>query len=275
MIFDLSGKVAMVTGGGRGIGRGIAKLFASQGAKVVVATRTRSHGEVTVAEIKAAGHEAHLIVTDIAKKENCFDAVAKSVAAFGDLDILVHNAAAFPFNTVPKLTDSELQTTIDTNLMASVWLAQAAWPYLIGKRDRGGGRLIYVTSLAGLRTGMPGMAHYGASKAGVYGFALGAAAELARHGATVNVVEPGLTRGDTFQYVFPTEEVVARVTAEQPMGRIVEAEDIALACLYFALPQASAVTAQYLSVDCGKSLCDLPDDSLVESLSDNADKLTG
>jgi 3-oxoacyl-[acyl-carrier protein] reductase len=120
---------------------------------------------------------------------------------------------------------------------------------------------------------MPGMAHYGASKAGIYGWALGAAAELAQHGSTVNIVEPGVSRGDTFQYVFPTEEIVKKVTAEQPLGRVVEPEDIALACFYFALPQASGVTGQYLSIDCGKSTCELPTWSAVESLAANADKL--
>jgi 3-oxoacyl-[acyl-carrier protein] reductase len=257
MSFDLDGRVAIVTGGGRGIGQQIAKLFARHRARVVVATRTRSFGETTVKEIEAAGGCAHLISTDIGEKKNCFDVVAETVAVFGDLDIIVHNAAAAPYAPIAVLSDENLSATMNTNLMAAIWLTQAAWPHLTDKRAKGGGRLVLVTSLAGMRTGEPGMSHYGASKAGLYGFALGAAAELAPFGATANVVEPGVTRSDMFSAIFPTEASVAAVGAEHPLGRVVEGEDVAAACLYFALPQSSALTGQFLTVDCGMTTCDL------------------
>jgi 3-oxoacyl-[acyl-carrier protein] reductase len=272
MDFSLKNKVAVITGGGRGIGKGIARMFAEQGAKVVVATRTESYGRDTVDALKADGLQAHLIVADVGKKQVCFDLVAETVRVFGDLDIMVHNAAAFPFGYIEALSDEELSATINTNLMGGIWLAQAARPHLIGKRAGGGGRLIYVTSLAGMRGGTPGLAHYGASKAGVYGFAMGAAAEFAPHGVTVNVVEPGVTRGDTLKEIFPDEAVIEAMGADLPLGRIAEPEDVALACLFFALPQASAITGQYVSVDSGSSTCGKAA-AMVDALSQNADKL--
>jgi 3-oxoacyl-[acyl-carrier protein] reductase len=256
MRFDLTGKVALVTGASRGIGRGIARMFADSGAKVAVCARSEAQGQESVREIEQAGGIARLILADVSTKAACVETIAQTVAAFGDLDIVVHNAAYVPFATLDAISDEDMVRTIDTNLMAAIWLTQASRPHLIDKQAAGGGRLIFVGALAGLRTGTPALSHYGASKAGLVGFASGAAAELAPHGVTVNVVEPGITRGSTFETA--SEAQVAAIAANIPLGRIGEPEDIALACLFFALPQASAITAQYLSVDNGSSMCAKP-----------------
>lgn len=249
----LKDKVAIVTGGGRGIGRGIVELFAAEGAKIVIATRTAKYGEEIRDECRRKGQIAEVVEVDIGTRRSAFDVVARSIALFGDLDIVVHNAAVFPFSFIEDLTEEDVDWTIDVNLKATIWLTQAALPHIKSKQSSGGGRLIYISTLAGTRLGVPGYVVYGASKAGINGFAKGAAAELAQYGVTVNCVEPGSTWSATFAKNFPTPEILAEVAAGIPLGRLIQPADIAQACLFFALPENSVVTGQVISVDGGAS----------------------
>ena len=171
----LSGKVAIVTGAGQGIGEGIARVFAAEGASVVVATRTEKSGQATVDAIVKAGGDAILITVDLGSRAACEAMVADSLAAYGRIDILVHNAAVYPVHLIEDLSDADLDATVDVNLKACFWLTQAVVPTM---RAQGGGRLLFTSSVTGPRVAIPGTAHYAATKGAVNGFIRTAALEF-------------------------------------------------------------------------------------------------
>ncbi len=246
----LAGRVAIVTGSGRGIGRGIAERFAAEGARVCVATRTASAGEETVAAIHAAGGEAFLVAGDVGRMEVLEEIVGASVVRWGGLDIVVHNAAAFPFHRIVELPEDALEETLAVNLKAAFRLARLAVPYL--ERSRAG-RLLFTSSVTGPRTAIPGLGHYAASKAGLNGFIRAAGLELARKGITVNGVEPGLIRTPAL-LTLGTETELEAMRREIPLGRFGEPAEIACAMLFLASDEGSYVTGQTIIVDGGGQL---------------------
>ena len=252
MQVDLSGKVVLVTGGGRGIGRGIAMLLAANGAQVLVATRTAASGAAVVAEIAAAGGIARLAALDLSTRAVCDAAVKAAVDAFGGLDIVVHNAAIFPFTPFPQLSDEEFDAVLRSNLYSLMWLARAALPH-VGRS--GAGRVIAISSLVGNRSWLAGLDSYAASKAGVNGLARNLALEFAKHGATVNVIEPGLVIDDRDPRMDDTtrDNIVPNI----PMRRAGLPADIANAVLFFASPTSQFITGQALAVDGGHHLPDM------------------
>lgn len=252
MQVDLSGKVALVTGAGRGIGRGIATLLAANGAQVLVATRTAETGAAVVAEITAAGGAARLATLDISTRAACDAAVAAAVEAFGKLDIVVHNAAAVAFTPFPELTDDEFDVVLRTNLHALMWLARAALPH-VGRT--GAGRLIAISSLIGNHSWLAGLDAYAASKAGINGLAGNLALEFAKCGATVNVIEPGLIIDDRDPRM--DEATRDMIVPNIPLQRAGLPADIANAVLFFASPTSQFVTGQALVVDGGHRLPDM------------------
>lgn len=254
MIGDLSNKIALVTGGGRGIGAGIALEFAKAGAKVMIITRTAKYGEDTVAEIAAAGGTAALIEGDISSRENAEDAVAQTVAKWGGIDILVHNAASFLGGPVESYSEDDLETVLATNLKACFRLSAACIPHF---RKRGGGRLLFTSSVTGPRVAMPGTSYYAASKGGMNAFIRTAALELARDNITVNGVEPGYIRTAAMD-LLADEEGLAQMTKYIPVNYMGAPEDIANAMLYLASDGARYITGQTLCVDGGSTLPESP-----------------
>jgi 3-oxoacyl-[acyl-carrier protein] reductase len=246
--FALDGRVALITGAGRGIGRGIASVFAAAGARVMLANRSREVAEALAAELQRGGAGAAAVGFE-ADAEGCRAAVAATVAAFGALDIVVHNAGGCPWSSLEALTADTLEDTLRLNLKCCFWLTQAALPHL---RARGGGRILVTSSVTGPRTAMAGAVHYAAAKAGVNGFIRCAALELAREHITVNGVEPGFIAKERGRMSQP--QARARIERYIPLGTMGAPEDIAHAMLYLASDAARWVTGQTLVVDGGATL---------------------
>jgi 3-oxoacyl-[acyl-carrier protein] reductase len=251
----LTDKVAIVTGSGRGIGEAIARVFADEGAKVVVATRTESYGQETVDRIKAAGGDAMLMVAEIGDAETDKRVVDDTVAHYGTLDIMVHNAFSSRVGLIENYTEEDLEHSLSVNLKSCFRLAAAAIPHL---RKRGSGRLLFTSSVTGPRVAMPELGYYAAGKAGMNGFIRAAAIELARDKITVNGVEPGMIRTPTLEAVFGSEENIQEAAKYLPVGYVGDPEDIAYAMLYLASDEARYVTGQTIIVDGGEILPESP-----------------
>jgi 3-oxoacyl-[acyl-carrier protein] reductase len=253
-VFGLHGRVALVTGGGRGIGAAIAAVFAQAGARVLIANRTAEAGAAVAASIAAAGGVAESIGCDIGRRDEAERAVAEAARRFGALDIVVHNAAVNPWARISEITDAAIEQTLAVNLKACFWLTQAALPHW---HARGGGRLLVTSSVTGPRVAMPGAAAYAASKAGVNGFIRSAALELAPERVTVNGVEPGYIakQGGT---LLSNPERAARIARHIPMGELGRPDDIAHAMCFLASNAARYVTGQTLVVDGGSTLPESP-----------------
>lgn len=250
----LHGKIAIVTGAGQGIGRGIARLFAAEGARVMVATRTAGHGEETLRLIREAGGTAALAAADVGRKDDIERIVAATLEAWGGIDIMVHNAASFLGGPVERYSEEDLETVLAVNLKACWRLSAACIPHF---RSRGSGRLLFTSSVTGPRVAMPGTSYYAASKGGINAFIRTAAVELARDRITVNGVEPGYIRTAAME-LLADEEGMAQMARYIPMGYIGDPEDIAHAMLYLASDQARYVTGQTICVDGGSTLPESP-----------------
>ncbi|MEH6516883.1 MAG: SDR family oxidoreductase [Halioglobus sp.] len=250
MFGDLTGKVAIVTGSGQGIGEGIAKVFAQHGAKVVVATRSVGNGQETVDDIVAAGGEAMLVQCDVGLHEQVDSVVAETVAAYGRVDIGIHNAAIYPLHNIDDLTDEVIDQTLSVNMKAAVWLTQACVPHF---RKQGGGRMIFTSSVTGPRVAMPGTSHYAMSKGGMNGFIRTAALEYARENITINGVEPGYILTAAMSALGGEEELKA-MSQCIPLGKLGVPEDIAYTMLFLATDEASYLTGQTIVVDGGSTL---------------------
>lgn len=246
MAFDLSGRVALVTGGGRGIGAAICRSFAEAGAFVIIANRSVAPAEALAEDLDMAEAVAFRDLS----RPGLTALVDDAVARHGRLDILVHNAGGTDWTAIADLDEQTLAETIALNLTTFIWLAQAARPHMA---SQGWGRLLATSSVTGPKAAMPGTAHYAAAKAGLNGFIRTAALEFARDGITVNGVEPGFIDKPTGS-LFTDPEKRARIESYMPGGRLGRAEDIAAAMLYLAAPEAQFVTGQTIAVDGGALL---------------------
>ncbi|AWE90997.1 KR domain protein [Pseudomonas paraeruginosa] len=193
------------------------------------------------------GGEAELLAVDLGSRDAAERAVLATLERFGQLDILLHNAAAFAQCTLADLGDETLEQTLAVNLKSCFWLTQAALPAL---RRSLAGRVLVTSSVTGPRTAIAGLAHYAASKAGVNGFIRAAALELAGDGITVNGVEPGLIATPALGNLGDA----GRLAAHIPLGRVGQPRDIAHAMLFLASDEASYITGQTLVVDGGALL---------------------
>lgn len=247
--FDLSGRVALVTGGGRGIGAAIVQRLAEAGAFVAIANRTMEVAEELASRLNARGLLAGCIPFLALDRESLRMMLDQVVERHGRIDILVHNAGGCPWASLEKLDEAKLAEVLALNLGASVWLAQAAIPHMRANRF---GRIL-ITSSISARVAMGGGAHYSAAKAGVNAFIRGAAFELAREGITVNGVEAGFI-AKPGRGTMSAPETRARLEQFIPVGRMGDADDVACAMLYLASAQASYVTGQTIVVDGGATL---------------------
>jgi 3-oxoacyl-[acyl-carrier protein] reductase len=254
MIGNLKGKVALVTGGGQGIGEGIARCFAAAGAKVLIVTRTAKNGQAVADSITRSGAVASLLQTDVGQHAQVQAAVAHAVKTYGRLDIVVHNAAVYPVIGIEQLSDADLDTTLSVNLKAGFWLIQAALPHL---RKQGGGRFLFTSSVTGPNVAMPGTAHYAASKSGMNGLIRTAALEFARENITVNGVEPGYILTPAMQ-ALGSEAEIAEMAKCIPLGKLGAPADIANTMLFLASDEAAYITGQTIVVDGGSTLPESP-----------------
>ena len=252
MKVDLEGKVALVTGGGRGIGRVIATQLASNGAKVLIATRTEASGRDVVEELQAAGGDVRLLAVDLSNREACDTAIATAVDAFGGLDIVVHNSGIFPFTPFEALADEEFDRVLRTNLYTVMWLARAVLQQF---KERPGGRFVAISSLIGNHAWLAGLDAYAASKSGMNGLCKSLALEFAKHQATVNVIEPGLIIDDRDARMDNATRDL--IVPNIPMKRAGLPSDIANAVQFFCSPTSQFVTGQELIVDGGHHLPDM------------------
>ena len=253
MFTSIAGRIVVVTGGTRGIGRGIAGVFARNGARVLITGRdsdtARSAATELTREASTAEEpgEVSFVQADVASREDCRRVAAIAQEHFGGIDVLCANAGIFPKARVDDLTEEELDRVLDINLKGTVFSVQACLPALARS---GRGRIILISSITGPITGSPGWAHYGASKAGQLGFMRTAAIELARRGITVNSVLPGniLTEDD------PGGAAARKVAASIPMRRLGTVDEIGYAALFLATEEAAYITGQTIVVDGGQVL---------------------
>lgn len=247
--FDLTGQVALVTGGGRGIGAAIVTRFAEAGARVVIANRSADVAEELAAALSARGLDVDVAPFERLDRDGLRGLVDGVAGKHGRLDILVHNAGGCPWATLDELDQAKLDAVLALNLNAVIWLTQAAVPHM---KRAGAGRIL-VTSSVSARVAMGGGAHYSAAKAGVNAFLRGAAFELARERITVNGVEAGFI-AKPGRGVLSRPDNRRRIEHFVPVGHMGEADDIAFAMLYLASPQAKYVTGQTIVVDGGATL---------------------
>lgn len=249
MFTSIAGKSVVVTGGTRGIGKGIARVFARTGAKVLVVGRDAASGKATANELRAAGGTVDWFAADVSSWNDVQRMAAAAAERHGGIDILCANAGIFPQAKIADITGEEWDRVFDTNLKGTFFSVRACLPHL---QKKGGGRIIVTSSITGPVTGYPGWSHYGASKAGQLGFIRTAAIELARDNITINAVMPGNIRTEGLESL--GEDYAATMAASIPLKRLGSVEDIGYAALYFATPEAAYVTGQTLIIDGGQIL---------------------
>jgi 3-oxoacyl-[acyl-carrier protein] reductase len=243
-MFDLSGKVAIVTGASRGIGRAVAVLLAGRGAHVIAAARA-DHADATAAAIREAAGKAESASLDVTDRSAVEALVAGALDRHGHLDILVNNAGITRDQLLLRMKQEEWDQVITTNLTAAFMCAQAVLRPMIKQRS---GRIVSISSVVG-QTGNAGQANYAASKAGLIGFSRALAREVASRNITVNVVAPGLIDTDMTRAV--TDKVHGDWAAQIPLGRLGDTADVAAAVGFLASDEASYITGQVLAVNGG------------------------
>ena len=249
MFTSIAGRAVVVTGATRGIGKGIARVFASAGARVLIVGRDAEAAKATVAELSATGAEASHVLADVSRREDCQRIAAAAAERFGGIDVLCANAGIFPAAPLAEMTDADIDEVLGTNLRGTILSVQACLPALAAS---GRGRVILTSSITGPITGFPGWAHYGASKAGQLGFLRTAAIELAASGITINAVLPGNIVTEGLDEL--GEEYQAQMAASIPLRRLGTVEEIGYAALFLATDEAGYITGQTIVVDGGQVL---------------------
>lgn len=249
-LLDMTGQVALVTGGGRGLGRSIALGLAEFGAKVVVAGRTPEPLAETVSEIQARGGDARYIVTDVSQVEQIRRAVAFAVEEFDRLDVLVNNAAITIVKPTLEHTEEDFMRVVNTNLTSCFFGCQAAAAQFI--RQGSGGAIINVGSIGGLQGGSGVYTSYSAAKGGVLALTRALASEWAGHGIRVNCIAPGAFYTDMSKAAHDNPQVHEKYLRRIPLRRIGQAYEIAPLAVYLASRASAFVTGELFVIDGGQ-----------------------
>ena len=246
-MFDLTGKIALVTGGSRGLGRAISLAFAGQGADVAINYRGNvDAAEAVVRAVESLGRRAVAVAGDTSQGRDACEAIVKAALdAFGTIDILVNNAGITRDNLIMRMDADEWDAVIDTNLSGPFWMTRAIARPMLKARA---GRIINMSSAAG-RMGNAGQANYAAAKAGLIGLTKTTARELASRGITCNAIAPGLITTDLTSDL--PEAATEALKSLTPLGYIGAVEDVAAAAVYLASDEARYVTGQVIGVDGG------------------------
>src|ERR1700687_1815363 len=249
-MFSVEGKSVLVTGGSKGIGRGIAAVFATAGAHVAIAARSKESVDYAVADLDGLGTGKVLgVAVDVSNRDSCTAMAGAVVDAFGGLDVLCAHAGIFPDASLQTMTPEQLAEVLDVNVKGNIYSVQACLDALIAS---GCGRVILTASITGPITGLPRWAHYGASKAAQLGFRRTAAIELAPHRITVNAVLPGNILTEGLKEL--GEEYLAGMARAIPAGALGTPEDIGYAAAFLASDEAGYITGQAIAVDGGQVL---------------------
>jgi 3-oxoacyl-[acyl-carrier protein] reductase len=249
MFNSLRGRSVIVTGSGRGIGRGIARRFGAIGCRLLVVSRTFSDAERVAGEIVAEGGIAKALAADVQKSADMAAMAQAAIDAFGGIDILCANAGIFPAAKLGLMTEADFDKVVGTNLKGTFLAVSACLPAM---KARKAGRIILTSSITGPVTGYPGWSHYGASKAGQLGFMRTAAIELAPYNITVNSVLPGNIATEGLSSL--GADYIRSMESAVPLGRLGSVTDIANAALFFATDEAAYITGQSLVIDGGQVL---------------------
>jgi NAD(P)-dependent dehydrogenase (short-subunit alcohol dehydrogenase family) len=249
-LFDMSGKVAVITGSTRGIGRAIAERMAEHGAKVVISSRKQDVCDQVTKEIndKFGKGTAVSIAANISSKENLQHLVDESNRAFGKIDVLVCNAASNPYyGPLGGISDDQFDKIMGSNVKSNIWLSALAIPQMA---ERGNGSVIIISSIGGLR-GSTVIGAYGISKAADFALCRSLAGEWGPKGVRVNCIAPGLVKTDFARALWEDEAMLKRRTATTPLRRIGEPDEIAGAVAYLASDASSFMTGQTIVIDGG------------------------
>lgn len=260
-LLNLSGKIAIVTGGALGIGFGISHRLAQAGASVMIANRTQEDSAKAVAELAAKGFKVNSVKTDVSIEEDVKRMVDGTVSSFGRIDILINNAGIYPSIPVSQMTLEDFEKVLDVNLKGVFLCTKYVSDQMI--KQGVGGKIVNITSIDALHPSSIGLAHYDASKHGVWGFTKNVALELAAHRIWVNAIAPGgiLTPGiQKLQASIPTPQgvdmskLMETFLAKIPMTRLGEPDEIGKVALFLASDMSSYMTGSQIVVDGGALL---------------------
>ena len=251
----LLNKVAIITGGSKGIGKGIAKLYAAHGARVVLNYASDDNAaQATAEEIRSQGGEAIVHKGDVSKRADMQEMAALTLATYGRIDILCANAGIYPKAAIEEMSEEEWDRVNDVNYKGTFLAVQACLPQMIAQRY---GKIVVISSTTGVFTSLPFEVHYGASKAGQVGFVRSASLPLAKHNITINAVLPGFIYTEGIEQDM-TQAEIERVVSAIPMKRLGSPLDVAYAALYLASDESCYVTGQTLTIDGGLVVPELP-----------------
>jgi 3-oxoacyl-[acyl-carrier protein] reductase len=250
----MSENVVIITGAAKGIGRGIARVFASEGATVIIADLDEQAGRATAADLAETGGVADFVLTDVTRQASCEAAVATVIEKYGRVDVLVSNAGIFPRAFLHEMTEVDWDRIFEINVKGMFFMVTAVLPHM---RQRRSGRIVLTSSVTGPVTGYPGWAHYGATKAAMLGFMRSAAIEVAKEGVTINAVMPGNIMTEGLEGM--GQDYLDTLAASIPMKRLGEPEDVGYAMLFLASSDAKYITGQTIIVDGGQLLPEGPE----------------
>ena len=246
--FDLTGKVAVITGSSRGIGRSSAELLAKLGARVVISSRKAGACKEVADGINKAGGNAHVIACNISRREEVEALIAGTVKHYGKIDILVCNAAVNPYyGPLLDIKDEAFDKIMGSNVKSNIWLCALAIPQMA---ERGNGSVVIISSIGGLR-GSTVIGAYGISKAADFALCRSLAGEWGPQGVRVNCVAPGLVKTDFAKALWDDPVNLAKRTSTTPLRRIGEPHDIGGIAAFLASPAAAFITGQIIVVDGG------------------------